>query len=173
MNHAVHVHDGRAAPRTFAGRFPGGAARRRAAVRGFASGSLLARHVSRFQISVSLVKPDWRANSSQNDKKKTLPMRKRSKKKKGMKSCSSSSSEEEVQFCRFAELRVGRMFVSELSGCFLLLRSCSQDRELAAARTAGRCDVAPNSTLSDNQSRYRDAFLQQKPQPFVSINNPL
>lgn len=169
MNHAVHVHDGRAAPRTFAGPFPGGAARRRAAVRGFASGSLLARHVSRFQISVSLVKLDWRANSSQNDKKKN---EEEGKKKKGVKSCS-SSSEEEVQFCRFAELRVGRMFVSELSGCFLLLRSCSQDRELAAARTAGRCDVAPNSTLSDNQSRYRDAFPQPKPQPFVSINNPL
>lgn len=162
MNHAVHVHDGRAAPRTFAGPFPGGAARRRAGVRGFASGRFLARHVSRFQISVSLVKPDWRANSSQNDEKKTLPMRKRNK-QKGVKSC---SSEEEVQFCRFAELRVGRMIVSELSGCFLLLRSCSQDRELAAARTAGRCDVAPNSTLSDNQSRYRDAFLQLKPQPF-------
>lgn len=49
MDHAVHVHDGRAALRTFAGSFPDGAARRgaAAAARAFASGSLLARHVSR------------------------------------------------------------------------------------------------------------------------------
>lgn len=46
MDHAVHVHDRRAALRTFAGSLPGGAARRGAAAVGaFASGSLLARHL--------------------------------------------------------------------------------------------------------------------------------
>lgn len=45
MDHAVHLNNARAALRSFPGPFPGGAARRRAAGRGFAFGSLLARHV--------------------------------------------------------------------------------------------------------------------------------
>lgn len=49
MNHPVHLHNARAAPRSFAGPFPGGAACRRTAGRCFAFGSLLARHVSRIQ----------------------------------------------------------------------------------------------------------------------------
>lgn len=49
MDHAVHLHNARAAPRRFPGPFPGGAARRGAAGRGFASDSLLARHTSRLQ----------------------------------------------------------------------------------------------------------------------------
>lgn len=58
MDHAVHVHDRRAALRTFAGCFPGGAARRGAAAVGaFASGSLLARHVSRIWMPPSVERP--------------------------------------------------------------------------------------------------------------------
>lgn len=49
MDHAVHLNNARAAPRSFPAPFPDGAARRRAAGRGFAFGSLLARHFSRFQ----------------------------------------------------------------------------------------------------------------------------
>lgn len=59
MDHAVHVRDGRAAPRTFAGSFPDGAARRgaAAAARAFAPGSLLARHGSRFWMDPSVERP--------------------------------------------------------------------------------------------------------------------
>lgn len=46
MDHAVHLNDSRAAPRSFPGPFTGGAARRRAAGPCFASGSLLARHTT-------------------------------------------------------------------------------------------------------------------------------
>lgn len=47
MDHAVHLNNARAAPRSFPGPFPGGAPRRRAAGCGFAFGCLLARHFSR------------------------------------------------------------------------------------------------------------------------------
>lgn len=58
MDHAVHVHERRAAPRTFAGSFPRGAARGGAAAVGaFASGSLLARHVSRIWMLLSVERP--------------------------------------------------------------------------------------------------------------------
>ena len=46
MDHTVHLNDARAASRSFPDTFPGRAARRRAAGRCFAFGSLLARHFS-------------------------------------------------------------------------------------------------------------------------------
>lgn len=49
MDHAVHLNNARAAPGRFPGPFSGGASRWRAAGRGFAFDSLLARHISRFQ----------------------------------------------------------------------------------------------------------------------------
>lgn len=49
MDHTVHLNKPRAAPCSFPGPFPGGAGCRRAAGCGFAFGSLLARHLSKFQ----------------------------------------------------------------------------------------------------------------------------
>lgn len=92
------------------------------------------------------------------------------------KSCRGGKREggEEVQLCRFVELRLGRIFLSEVVGsCFLLLRKMlsGQNHREGAALTTGRCDVAPNSTLSDSQpaSRAAGAHHRSRHQPLVLI----
>lgn len=160
MDHTVHLHNARAAPRRSPGPFPGGAARRGAAGRGFASESLLARHISRFQ--KYLCEARLKQTTAQNKTKPWPNLRK----KMGWKV--------ELQCGRFFNLRVENMFLS--NSLWSLLKPLPAPDRLAPLRTkslsTARCvevDVMWQKTPPWAQTS-RD--FEEKPLPlYLHIKN--
>lgn len=155
MDHPVHLHNARAAPRSLPGPLPGGAARGRAAARGFAFHSLLARHFSKSPEVSS------RIQDKNNNNNKGIV----SGSAEGWKVAAATNLNEQI-----FHLRVERMFLhtSPLKVEGKLSRNAKKHKSALAScswqpapfRTAAWAlrAVAENSTLSAQQPGRTDAL---------------